>query len=239
MRSGNKKDFARSVGNTQMSVVDLIRYARSSPVLLIESEITDDNGDARLERAINVASLGASADISQSSNNSDYRAVASRGGAVRRAISDLRIVRGALSRLEPFDIHMDDDPDTAQLRYEVTFTNSRRVGGHGKPPTEAGDERFYKVELDRNDLLTVGRLIGGLLIGVRPKDPAKYLTPPQEFAFTLGKTAGVMAEFDGDAVLDADRQPILYQQGTHFSFRHSDHPVQVKQMRPYNYPAQS
>lgn len=233
---GNKNDFATSIGNAQVSVLDVVRYGRSGPVHLIESEITDTDGNTSVERAINVASLGASADISQSSNNSDYREVARTGGVIRRAMSDLRVVSGALSRLEPFDIHMDDDPDSSRLRYEITFTNSRRVGGRAKPPTEAGDERFYKVELDKKDPWTVGRLIGGLMLGVIPKNPDKYLSPPQEFSFTLGRTAGVMVEFDGDALLDGSNQPILYQPGAHFSFRHSQHAVQVKQMLPYGYP---
>jgi diacylglycerol kinase family enzyme len=228
--AGNKNDFATSIGNAGHALTTIIQYGWTGPVHLIEGEITNDAGDTRVHHAINIAGVGASADISLFSNEAAYRETAHTGGLIRKTVSDLQVVKGALERLKPFIITTpgSDDP---QLRYEVTLTNSRRAGGRAKPPTEASDKRFYRIELDTKNPFVVGRLVGGLILGARPKDKRKYLHPPKELAFTIVKTAGVMAHFDGDPVLDAERKPIRFGAGSRFAFRHSVSPVQVRQMR--------
>ena len=233
---GNKFDFARSVGNTDHSLLDVIRHGQNSPVRLIEAEITDPAGTVNIQKAINTAGLGGSAEISRLSNLRAYREAVRTGGMARQTMSDLQVVYKALQGLKPFAISTPDQPDP-QSRYEITFTNSTRVGGYGKPPTEASDERFYKIELANKNFWRVASLVGKLALGAKPKDPSLYLTPPQEFAFTLQDTediqTSVLANFDGDVIMDKKGQPLYYTKGTQFTFRHSTNSVQVVQMKPY------
>jgi diacylglycerol kinase family enzyme len=239
---GNKNDFARSIGNTlDVPMVDIGRFGHMGAVHLIEGTITTPGGVAQTQRGINVVSLGASADIAHGGNDPEYRRIAREEGIVKQALSDWGVVKGALGRLEAFGIELDTRPGKILPRYEFTLTNSTRAGGRAKPPTEAGDPRICRIELDSKNPLRVARLILGLMAGKCPKSETEFMLPPEEYAFTLQELDhdpeetphGVMAEFDGDVILDDAGEPIWYGPGTHFSFKHSKNPVQVKQMRPF------
>lgn len=231
--AGNKNDFARSVNGSleQHSMLEVVQSGGDGPVLPIEMTILLQGRDPLTKKAMNCIGVGGSADIAYAVNQPDYR-LAAKGSPLQRFTADAKVLASAIKQLKPFDIHQPERPNRIESRYEVTLTNSTRMGGYGKLPTHASDPRLYRLELTSRRPREIVRVLGSLLLGVHPKEDTHYIHRDETYDFTVSNTDGVLAHIDGDHLQQND-EPLQLKDGDKVSFRQSTYPVQVRQMYPY------